>query len=173
MASDELNLLPWREQRDQRLLRHLLVRLVLCILLGTAIWLGSHIWVNDLKQKISINSTALQQVRTQLLQTEQQINQFRAAVQQPQEQHGIDSVQVIELLQQLASLPFQQGELNEIRLSRNQLILTGLSENQNEFNQLHQFLRQQSLFAQIKLAQFKPQAQDILFQFELQLKEPQ
>ena len=165
-----LNLLPWRAAQQRRALHLLGWQTFFSILLGSVIWIGCASWQDELSQKTFLKRTALSSAQQALTQTEQQIQQFRAHYQQQEQQPSLDSALVLQIFQQLRSLPLQRGELTELQLSSSQLILRGKSENQQEFNALHQFLENQSQFRQISLSEFKPQAEQILFQFELQLE---
>lgn len=79
-------------------------------------------------------------------------------------------------MQLLPQLPLVQGELHFLQLEPQaqqlHLRLAGVATEQNEFEQLYQFLNQQTqLFRQVNLSQFTPQANGNLdFQFDLELQ---
>ena len=87
-----------------------------------------------------------------------------------QETQAITKETVFLLLNQLAELPLTQGELSALALSEHHLTLTGQSVSQEEFDRLNHFLTEQALFSEVKLTEFKPQAQEMRFQFDLKLQ---
>ena len=100
----------------------------------------------------------------------QQTPQARDHQNSDKESQPIAKEIVFSLLNQLAELPLTQGELSALSLSEQHLTLTGHSVNQEEFSRLNHFLSDQALFREVKLTEFKPQQQEMRFQFDLKLQ---
>lgn len=162
-----LNLLPWRDVQTQWLLKRLLFTIGGYILTTGIMLLVFTQYHDNLRQKISEKRTALEQVQGRLLSTNQQIIQLQTHAYTETLPSPLTTTQITAIFQLLQKLPLQQGELSELQLDADRLDLIGFATSQEEFNQLHEFLRQQSPFSAIKLTQFKPSAQQIFFQFTL------
>jgi len=76
---------------------------------------------------------------------------------------------VSRLLNLLTELPLQQGELDEFTLNAKQVALSGVTENQQEFEEIHQFLKRH--FTEVNLTKFQPVQQQLFFQFDIHLSE--
>lgn len=61
---------------------------------------------------------------------------------------------VYRMLNLLTELPLQQGELDEFTLNAKQVVLSGMTENQQEFEAIHQFLKRH--FTEVNLTKFQP-----------------
>ena len=109
-------------------------------------------------------------LQRELQLTQQHIQQARDHQNSDKESQPIAKEIVFSLLNQLAELPLTQGELSALALSEHHLTLTGQSVNQEEFDRLNHFLTEQALFSEVKLTEFKPQAQEMRFQFDLKLQ---
>ena len=77
---------------------------------------------------------------------------------------------VYRMLNLLTELPLQQGELDEFTLNAKQVVLSGMTESQQEFEEIHQFLKRH--FTAVNLTKFQPVQQQLFFQFDIQLSEP-
>jgi comB, putative len=109
-------------------------------------------------------------LQRELQLTQQHIQQARDHQNSDKESQPIAKEIVFSLLNQLAELPLTQGELSALSLSEQYLTLTGHSVNQEEFSRLNRFLSDQALFREVKLTEFKPQQQEMRFQFDLTLQ---
>ena len=77
---------------------------------------------------------------------------------------------VYRMLNLLTELPLQQGELDEFTLNVKQVVLSGMTESQQEFEEIHQFLKRH--FTEVNLTKFQPVQQQLFFQFDIPLPEP-
>ena len=82
----------------------------------------------------------------------------------------MDTEYVYRMLNLLSELPLQQGELDVFMLNAKQVALSGMTENQQEFEAIHQFLKHH--FTEVNLTKFQPVQQQLLFQFDIHLSEP-
>lgn len=81
----------------------------------------------------------------------------------------MDTEYVYRMLNLLSELPLQQGELDVFTLNAKQVALSGITENQQEFEAIHQFLKHH--FTEVNLTKFQPVQQQLFFQFDIQLLE--
>ena len=118
----------------------------------------------------------LNQTKEKLTQITHQAHQKRIQVQQLQrdlkemnELTEIDTKYVNRQLNLLTELPLQQGELDVFTLNAKQVVLSGMTENQQEFEAIHQFLKRH--FTEVNLTKFQPVQQQLFFQFDIHLSE--
>lgn len=166
----DINLLPWRLQQRRRQAKALVTKCVAGAVLCTAISVGLYRTAEQYAkqaEKLQHEYVALQR---ELQLTQQHIQQIRHHQRHDQETQAITKETVFLLLNQLAELPLTQGELSALALSEHHLTLTGQSVSQEEFDRLNHFLTEQALFSEVKLTEFKPQAQEMRFQFDLKLQ---
>ena len=166
----DINLLPWRLQQRRRQAKALVMKCVAGTILCTAISVGLYRAAEQYAkqaEKLQHEYVALQR---ELQLTQQHIQQIRHHQRHDQETQAITKETVFLLLNQLAELPLTQGELSALALSEHYLTLTGQSVSQEEFDRLNHFLTEQALFSEVKLTEFKPQAQEMRFQFDLKLQ---
>ena len=109
-------------------------------------------------------------MQRELQLTQQHIQQIRHHQRHDQETQAITKETVFLLLNQLAEFPLTQGELTELHLNTEHLMLKGYAENQEEFSRLNGYLSAQPLFHEVNLVEFKPQAQELRFQFDVKVK---
>ncbi|MFR2643788.1 MAG: hypothetical protein ACLS9P_02135 [Haemophilus parainfluenzae] len=64
----------------------------------------------------------------------------------------MDTKYVYRMLNLLSELPLQQGELDEFTLNAKQVALSGMTESQQEFEEIHQFLKRH--FTEVNLTSF-------------------
>ncbi|WP_109078930.1 PilN domain-containing protein [Aggregatibacter kilianii] len=166
----DINLLPWRIQLQRRQNKALLRQLILCAIACTGGWLTLDGLAERHAETAEKIQTELTKIQPEQQLTQQQIQQFRSAQRDSEELHPVSGKTVFSLLNQLTELPLTQGELAELSLNARQLTLKGYSVSQEEFQHLNQFLTQQPLFTDVKLAEFKPQADALQFQFDLTLQ---
>ena len=166
----DINLLPWRLQQRRRQVKALVTKCVAGAVLCTAISVGLYRAAEQYAkqaEKLQHEYVALQR---ELQLTQQHIQQIRHHQRHDQETQAITKETVFLLLNQLAELPLTQGELSALSLSEQHLTLTGHSVNHEEFSRLNRFLSDQALFREVKLTEFKPQQQEMRFQFDLTLQ---
>ena len=166
----DINLLPWRLQQRRRQTKALFTTLAVGAVICTGGWLTLHHVAEqyaEQAEKLQLEHRALQR---ELQLTQQHIQQARDHQNSDKESQPIAKEIVFSLLNQLAELPLTQGELSALSLSEQHLTLTGHSVNQEEFSRLNRFLSDQALFREVKLTEFKPQQQEMRFQFDLTLQ---
>lgn len=166
----DMNLLPWRikqlRQKNRRLLVTLSIGATLCTI-GTLSLTHFAEGYTDNADKAQLQYTTHQQ---ELRATQQQIQQFRHSHAQLETLQEIPKETLFSLLNQLAEFPLTQGELTELHLNTEHLMLKGYAENQEEFSRLNGYLSAQPLFREVNLVEFKPQAQELRFQFDVKIK---
>ena len=164
-----LNLLPWRLEQHQKAFR--------CFMWQGLIWLACSVLIvvgfNQLNEQ---QAQALSQTKEKLTQITHQVHQKRIQVEQLQrdlqeinELTKMDTEYVYRLLNLLTEFPLQQGELDEFTLNAKQVVLSGATENQQEFEEIHQFLKRH--FTEVNLTKFQPVQQQLFFQFDIHLSE--
>ena len=164
-----LNLLPWRLEQHQKAFRRFMWQ--------GLIWLScSVLTVIGLNQLNEEQAQTLNQTKEKLTQITHQAHQMRIQVQQLQsnlkemnELTEMDTEYVYRMLNLLSELPLQQGELDVFMLNAKQVALSGMTENQQEFEAIHQFLKHH--FTEVNLTKFQPVQQQLFFQFDIQLLE--
>ena len=164
-----LNLLPWRLEQHQKAFRRFTWQGLIWLACSVLIVVGlSHL--NE--QQVQI----LNQTKEKLTQITHQVHQKRIQVQQLQhdlkemnELTEMDTKYVYRMLNLLTELPLQQGELDEFMLNAMQVALSGVTENQQEFEVIHQFLKHH--FTEVNLTKFQPVQQQLFFQFDIHLSE--
>ena len=165
-----LNLLPWRLEQHQKAVRRFMWQGLIWLACSVLIVVGlSHL--NE--QQVQI----LNQTKEKLAQITHQVHQKRIQVQQLQhdlkemnELTEMDTKYVYRMLNLLTELPLQQGELDEFTLNAKQVVLSGMTESQKEFEAIHQFLKQH--FTTVNLTKLEPVQSQLFFQFDIQLSEP-
>ena len=113
------------------------------------IWLAcSVLIIVGLNQLNEQQAQILNQTKEKLTQITNQVHQKRIQVQQLQsnlkemnELTEMDTEYVYRMLNLLSELPLQQGELDVFTLNAKQVALSGITENQQEFEAIHQFLK--------------------------------
>ncbi len=136
-----LNLLPWRlEQHQQQ------------------------------GQALSQTKEKLTQITNQVHQKRIQVQQLQSSLKEMNELAEMDTKYVYRMLNLLTELPLQQGELDEFTLNAKQVALSGMTESQQEFEAIHQFLKHH--FTAVNLTKFQPVQQQLFFQFDIHLSEP-
>lgn len=162
-----INLLPWRTKQHYHNLRLFIFNILILLIL----FLTAYYFLYSQNQQSFATQTAQQQywqqLNLQLNKLEKRINQLN------QDNHlmtTFTTAQLQQVFQLLNELPLTQGELHQLQWQEDQLTLIGESADQLEFEQIHQFLRQQTSFEQIKLRQFTPLSEGLFFQFDLQLR---
>ncbi|QUC06093.1 competence protein ComB [Aggregatibacter sp. oral taxon 513] len=166
----DMNLLPWRIKQLRQKNRRLLVTLFI----GATLYTISTLLLTHFAQGYTDNAGKAQLQYTthqqELQATQQQIQQFRHSHAQLETLQEIPKEILFSLLNQLDEFPLTQGELTELHLNSEHLMLKGYAENQEEFSRLNGYLSAQPLFREVNLVEFKPQAQELRFQFDVKIK---
>ena len=164
-----LNLLPWRLEQHQKAFRRFMWQGLIWLSCSVLIVIG----LNQLNEQ---QVYVLNQTKEKLAQITNQVHKKRIQVQQLQhdlkemnELTEMDTEYVYRMLNLLSELPLQQGELDVFTLNAKQVALSGMTENQQEFEAIHQFLKHH--FTEVNLTKFQPVQQQLFFQFDIQLLE--
>jgi len=60
-------------------------------------------------------------------------------------------------------------QITHLTLNAKQIVLSGMTESQQEFEEIHQFLKRH--FTEVNLTKFQPVQQQLFFQFDIHLSE--
>ena len=164
-----LNLLPWRLEQHQKAVRRFMWQGLIWIACSVLIFVGlSHL--NE-QQVYALNQTKekLAQITNQVHKKRIQVQQLQSNLKEMNELTEMDTEYVYRMLNLLSELPLQQGELDVFTLNAKQVALSGMTENQQEFEAIHQFLKHH--FTEVNLTKFQPVQQQLFFQFDIQLLE--
>ena len=164
-----LNLLPWRLEQHQKAVRRFMWQGLIWIACSVLIFVGlSHL--NE-QQVYALNQTKekLAQITNQVHKKLIQVQQLQSNLKEMNELTEMDTEYVYRMLNLLSELPLQQGELDVFTLNAKQVALSGITENQQEFEAIHQFLKHH--FTEVNLTKFQPVQQQLFFQFDIQLLE--
>ena len=164
-----LNLLPWRLEQHQKAFRRFMWQGLIWLACSVLIVVGlSHL--NE-QQAQTLNQTKekLTKITHQVHQKRIQVQQLQSSLKEMNELTEMDTKYVYRMLNLLTELPLQQGELDEFTLNAKQVALSGITENQQEFEAIHQFLKHH--FTEVNLTKFQPVQQQLFFQFDIQLLE--
>ena len=118
--------------------------------------------LNQTKEKLA-------QITNQVHKKHIQVQQLQSNLKEMNELTEMDTEYVYRMLNLLSELPLQQGELDVFTLNAKQVALSGMTENQQEFEAIHQFLKHH--FTEVNLTKFQPVQQQLFFQFDIQLLE--
>ena len=164
-----LNLLPWRLEQHQKAFRRFMWQGLIWLACSVLIVVGlSHL--NE-QQLYALNQTKekLAQITNQVHKKLIQVQQLQSNLKEMNELTEMDTEYVYRMLNLLSELPLQQGELDVFTLNAKQVALSGMTENQQEFEAIHQFLKHH--FTEVNLTKFQPVQQQLFFQFDIQLLE--
>lgn len=164
-----LNLLPWRLEQHQKAVRRFMWQGLIWLACSVLIVVGlSHL--NE-QQVYALNQTKekLAQITNQVHKKRIQVQQLQSNLKEMNELTEMDTEYVYRMLNLLSELPLQQGELDVFTLNAKQVALSGITENQQEFEAIHQFLKHH--FTEVNLTKFQPVQQQLFFQFDIQLLE--
>ena len=118
--------------------------------------------LNQTKEKLA-------QITNQVHKKRIQVQQLQSNLKEMNELTEMDTEYVYRMLNLLSELPLQQGELDVFTLNAKQVALSGMTENQQEFEAIHQFLKHH--FTEVNLTKFQPVQQQLFFQFDIHLSE--
>ena len=164
-----LNLLPWRLEQHQKAVRRFMWQGLIWLACSVLIVVGlSHL--NE-QQVYVLNQTKekLAQITNQVHKKRIQVQQLQSNLKEMNELTEMDTEYVYRMLNLLSELPLQQGELDVFTLNAKQVALSGMTENQQEFEAIHQFLKHH--FTEVNLTKFQPVQQQLFFQFDIHLSE--
>lgn len=174
MSNLEINLLPWRElqYKKQRyyFIYKAIISSIICILLSIFIFF----YIQQIEEKIIVDKEQLQQIENKIFIVKQDIKKLQQNyVSENKQTQNIPTSQALVVLATLLELPLTHGELKELSLDFSTLNLKGIAENNNEFEQLHRFLKQRPIFSKVNLIELKKQSinqkRAVIFEFELTL----
>ena len=164
-----LNLLPWRLEQHQKAVRRFMWQGLIWLACSVLIVVGlSHL--NE-QQVYALNQTKekLAQITNQVHKKRIQVQQLQSNLKEMNELTEMDTEYVYRMLNLSSELPLQQGELDVFTLNAKQVALSGITENQQEFEAIHQFLKHH--FTEVNLTKFQPVQQQLFFQFDIHLSE--
>lgn len=165
-----LNLLPWRLEQHQKAFRRFMWQGLIWLACSVLIVFGLS-YLNE-QQVYVLNQTKekLAQITNQVHKKRIQVQQLQSNLKEMNELTEMDTEYVYRMLNLLSELPLQQGELDVFTLNAKQVALSGMTENQQEFEAIHQFLKHH--FTEVNLTKFQPVQQQLFFQFDIHLSEP-
>ncbi|OOF70982.1 hypothetical protein [Rodentibacter caecimuris] len=162
-----INLFPWRQVTH----RHQSKVFINLAFIFVGIGVGIYCILNSLTQakqhELQKHQNDLNEIQRLLTQSQIQISQLRQYTKDIEELNAIPVKQRQEILDMVAKLPFEEGELQFLHFTAEQIQLIGSVLNQQEFEKIHQFLAQK--FTKIKLARFTPEQNKLNFQFNIEL----
>ena len=164
-----LNLLPWRIEQHQKAFRHFMWQGLIWLACSVLIVIGLNQLNEQQGQALSQTTEKLTQISNQVHQKRIQVQQLQSSLKEMNELAEMDTKYVYRMLNLLTELPLQQGELDEFTLNAKQVALSGMTESQQEFEEIHQFLKRH--FTEVNLTKFQPVQQQLFFQFDIQLLE--
>ena len=164
-----LNLLPWRLEQHQKAFRRFMWQGLIWLACSVLIVIGLNQLDEQEGQALSQTKEKLTQISNQVHQKRIQVQQLQSSLKEMNELTEMDTKYVYRLLNLLSELPLKQGELDEFTLNAKQVALSGMTENQQEFEAIHQFLKHH--FTEVNLTKFQPVQQQLFFQFDIQLLE--
>ncbi|MDU6898399.1 MAG: competence protein ComB [Haemophilus parainfluenzae] len=164
-----LNLLPWRLEQHQKAFRRFMWQGLSWLACSVLIVVGLNQLNEQQAQTLNQTKEKLTQITHQAHQKRIQVQQLQSSLKEMNELAEMDTEYVYRLLNLLTELPLQQGELDEFTLNAKQVILSGMTESQQEFEAIHQFLKHH--FTKVNLTKFQPVQQQLFFQFDIPLLE--
>ena len=164
-----LNLLPWRLEQHQKAFRRFMWQGLIWLACLVLIVVGLNQLNEQQGQALSQTKEKLTQITHQVHQKRIQVQQLQSSLKEINELTEMDTEYVYQMLNLLSELPLQQGELDVFTLNAKQVVLSGMTENQQEFEAIHQFLKRH--FTEVNLTKFQPVQQQLFFQFDIQLLE--
>ncbi|MBF1228002.1 MAG: competence protein ComB [Haemophilus parainfluenzae] len=164
-----LNLLPWRLEQHQKAFRRFIWQGLIWLACSVLIVVGLNQLNEQQAQTLNQTKEKLTQITHQAHQKRIQVQQLQRDLKEMNELTEIDTKYVNRQLNLLTELPLQQGELDVFTLNAKQVVLSGMTENQQEFEAIHQFLKRH--FTAVNLTKFQPVQQQLFFQFDIQLSE--
>lgn len=167
----QINLLPWRQRYYRHQLRLFVLHTGLALLCFLSGYVAFSFLSETLTKKQTEYSTHLQQIDDTLQSVSHHVEQLRQRYRVNETSILVNENLLTHVLNALAGLPLEEGELIELRLSEGVLDVQGYVVNQTEFEHVHQFFLNHPLFQKTELTHFQPEPTQISFQFELLIME--
>ena len=165
-----LNLLPWRLEQHQKAFHRFMWQGLIWLACLVLIVVGLNQLNEQQAQTLNQTKEKLTQITHQVHQKRIQVQQLQSNLKEMNELTEMDTEYVYRMLNLLTELPLQQGELDEFTLNAKQVVFSGMTESQQEFEEIHQFLKHH--FTAVNLTKFQPVQQQLFFQFDIPLSEP-
>ena len=165
-----LNLLPWRVEQHQKAFQRFIWQGLIWLACSVLIVFGLSYFNEQQAQTLNQTKEKLTKITNQVHQKRIQVQQLQSNLKELNELTEMDTEYVYRILNLLSELPLQQGELDVFTLNAKQVVLSGMTESQQEFEEIHQFLKRH--FTAVNLTKFQPVQQQLFFQFDIQLSEP-
>ena len=165
-----LNLLPWRVEQHQKAFQRFIWQGLIWLACSVLIVFGLSYFNEQQAQTLNQTKEKLTQITNQVHQKRIQVQQLQSNLKELNELTEMETEYVYRMLNLLTELPLQQGELDEFKLNAKQVVLSGMTESQQEFEEIHQFLKRH--FTEVNLTKFQPVQQQLFFQFDIPLSEP-
>ena len=164
-----LNLLPWRVEQHQKAFQRFIWQGLIWLACSVLIVFGLSYFNEQQAQTLNQTKEKLTQITNQVHQKRIQVQQLQSNLKELNELTEMETEYVYRMLNLLTELPLQQGELDEFKLNAKQVVLSGMTESQQEFEEIHQFLKRH--FTEVNLTKFQPVQQQLFFQFDIHLSE--
>ena len=164
-----LNLLPWRVEQHQKAFQRFIWQGLIWLACSVLIVFGLSYFNEQQAQTLNQTKEKLTQITNQVHQKRIQVQQLQSNLKELNELTEMETEYVYRMLNLLTELPLQQGELDEFTLNAKQVVLSGATESQQEFEEIHQFLKRH--FTEVNLTKFQPVQQQLFFQFDIHLSE--
>ena len=161
--------MPWRLEQHQKAFRRFMWQGLIWLACSVLIVVGLNQLNEQQAQTLNQTKEKLTLITHQAHQKRIQVQQLQRDLKEMNELTEIDTKYVNRQLNLLTELPLQQGELDVFTLNAKQVVLSGMTENQQEFEAIHQFLKRH--FTAVNLTKFQPVQQQLFFQFDIQLSE--
>ena len=136
-----LNLLPWRLEQHQKAFRRFMWQGLIWLVCSVLIVVGLSQLNEQQAQALNQTKEKLTQITYQAHQKRIQVQQLQSSLKEINELTEMDTEYVYQMLNLLSELPLQQGELDVFTLNAKQVVLSGMTESQQEFEAIHQFLK--------------------------------
>ncbi|MGC6405526.1 competence protein ComB [Bisgaard Taxon 45] len=162
-----INLLPWREKSAKHRLKQISIQLIVLILLTSIGYVYCFEQQALLERQALIQRAKQEQIRLEQQALTQQIQHLQQHIMELPDTARLATADVLTVLNILSSLPLEQGELTSLQLDNQVLLLQGQMEKQQAFEQLHQYLLAQPLFARVELAEIRSESEQIVFEMAL------
>ena len=154
-----LNLLPWRLEQHQKAFRRFMWQGLIWLVCSVLIVVGLSQLNEQQAQALNQTKEKLTQITYQAHQKRIQVQQLQSSLKEINELTEMDTEYVYQMLNLLSELPLQQGELDVFTLNAKQVVLSGMTESQQEFEAIHQFLKHH--FTEVNLTKFQPVQQQL------------
>mgnify|MGYP000898185265 CR=1 FL=1 len=136
-----LNLLPWRLEQHQKAFRRFIWQGLIWLSCSVLTVIGLNQLNEEQAQTLNQTKEKLAQITNQVHKKRIQVQQLQSNLKEMNELTEMDTEYVYRMLNLLSELPLQLGELDEFTLNAKQVVLSGMTESQQEFEAIHQFLK--------------------------------